>query len=254
MLMPRVMPCLLKKGPSLVKTIKFNDPKYIGDPVNTIQIYNNLEVDELIFLDIEATNNRAPPPFELVSKITTECFMPLTYGGGIRNTEDMKMLFSLGVEKIVICSYAHESPNIIQEASNLFGSQSVIVAIDVKINSNGNYEVWTNSGSKNTGIDPVEYAVRMEKFGAGEIFLNSIDRDGTMEGYDIKLIKEVSSSLNIPLIASGGAGDESDFVKAIKDGGASAVAAGSLFVFQGKNRSVLINYPSREELEEMLRE
>lgn len=253
MLIPRVMPCLLKKGSSLVKTIKFNNPRYIGDPVNTIQIYNNLEVDELIFLDIEATNNRNPPSFELISKITTECFMPLTYGGGIRNTEDMRTLFSLGVEKIVICTYAYESPNIIKEASKLFGSQSVIVAIDVKINSNGDYEVWTNSSKKNTGINPIEYAIKMEKLGAGEIFLNSIDRDGTMEGYDIKLIKEVSSSLNIPLIASGGAGSESDLVKAIKDGGASAVAAGSLFVYQGKNRSVLINYPSREELEGLLR-
>lgn len=251
MLMSRVMPCLLLKNSSLVKTIKFKNGNYIGDPINTIRIYNNLEVDELIFLDITATNEDRKPSFKLISKITDECFMPLAYGGGVRDINDMKKIFSLGAEKIIICSYAAENLNFIKKTSDLFGSQSVVVAIDVRKKIGGKYRVYTHSGTKSTKLDPIEFAIQIEKQGAGEIFLNSIDRDGTMVGYDLDLIKQVSDAVTIPLIACGGAGNIKHLEQTIK-AGASAVAAGSLFVYQGINRAVLINFPTRDELQNIL--
>ncbi|MDA2935700.1 AglZ/HisF2 family acetamidino modification protein [Patescibacteria group bacterium AH-259-L05] len=251
MLMKRVMPCLLLKDLSLVKTIKFKNENYIGDPINTIRIYNNLEVDELVFLDIDATNENRKPPFKLISEITNECFMPMAYGGGIRNIDDMRQIFSLGVEKIVICSYAVENPDFIRKASSLFGSQSIVVSIDVKKKLGGKYRVYTHSGTKPTKLNPIDFASQMEKIGAGEILLNSIDQDGTMEGYDLNLIKQVSSSITIPLIACGGAGKIEHLEQSTKSG-ASAVAAGSLFVYQGLNRAVLINFPERKELQNIL--
>lgn len=247
---PRIIPCLLNKGSSLVKTIKYKEVNYIGDPVNTVQIFNNLEVDELIFLDITATSEKRRPPFEMISKITGECFMPLAYGGGIRSIEDMRTIFGLGVEKVVICTQAIQNPELIKEASRLFGSQSIVVSIDVNKNILGRYKVYTNSGKKATNKDPLDIAVLMKEMGAGEIILNSIDRDGTMIGYDLELIKRISSAVSIPLIACGGAGKTEDLAKAIR-AGASAAAAGSLFVYQGINRSVLINFPSRDELREV---
>lgn len=251
MLIPRVIPCLLIKNSSLVKTIKFKKNNYIGDPVNTIRIFNNCEVDELILLDITATKKKRKPNFELIKKIAGECFMPLTYGGGIKNIEDAKKIFHIGVEKIVICTHAVENPNFVQQISSIFGSQSIVISIDVKNESDKTYKVYTNSGEKMTNLNPVEFAYQMEKMGAGEIFLNSIDKDGTMKGYDFDLIKKVSEAITVPLIACGGAGHIDDCVKAIK-AGASAVAAGSIFVYQGLNRAVLINYPARNELENIL--
>ncbi len=247
MFIPRVMPCLLLIGSSLVKTIQFKDANYIGDPENTIKIFNNLEVDELVLLDISVTKENKKPPFDIISRVASECFMPLTYGGGIREIEDMKKIFGLGVEKVVICTYVVENPEFIKKASDLFGSQSIIVSIDVK-KIGEKYEVYINAGKKSTGLDPAEFAIQMEKMGAGEIFLNSIDKDGTMSGYDFELIKKVSNSINIPLIACGGAEKIEDFGEGVR-AGASAMAAGSLFVYQGKNRAVLINFPSREELQ-----
>jgi cyclase len=244
----RVIPCLLLKGQGLVKTVKFKNPKYVGDPVNAVKIFNDKEVDELIFLDIEATAEGRRPPIKLISEIASECFMPLSYGGGLRDLEDIKTIFNLGVEKVIINSYAIENPSFVNEASRLYGSQSIVVAVDVKKKSKDKYEVLSRSGNKKTGLDPVEHVMRMERLGAGEIFLNSIDRDGTMQGYDIELIKRITETVSIPVIVCGGAGKIEDFVDAVKKGGASAVAAGSLFVFHGKYRAVLISYPAIEEL------
>lgn len=251
MLETRVMPCLLLKNSALVKTIKFKNPQYIGDPINTVRIYNEMEVDELIFLDITATVEGKKPPFKVISQIACECFMPFAYGGGIRDLNDVKKIINLGAEKVVINTHAFENPSFISEAAELYGSQSIVVSIDVKKN-HGEYAVFTHSGRKSTKLDPVKYAANVEKMGAGEIFLNSIDRDGVMEGYDSELIEKVSKAVGVPLITCGGAGRYEDIGKAV-EAGASAVAAGSIFVYQGKNRSVLINFPTRDELEAILR-
>jgi len=252
MLKTRVMPCLLSKNGRLVKTVKFKNPAYVGDPVNAIKIYNEKEVDELILVDITATIEERKPSLELISEIADECFMPLTYGGGIRDVDDMKRIFGLGIEKIAVNSYAAENPSFITKAAALFGSQSVVVSIDAKKNWLGRYTVFTHGGRKDIKRDPVAYAREMEQMGAGEILLNAIDRDGTMEGYDLDLIKMVAGAIGIPVIACGGAGSVDDFGKAVKTGGASAVAAGSMVVYQGKNRGVLINFPTREDLERVL--
>ncbi|MCK4364594.1 MAG: imidazole glycerol phosphate synthase subunit HisF [Thermoplasmatales archaeon] len=249
MLETRVFPCLLLKNGALVKTIKFDNPIYIGDPINTVKIYNSKEVDELVFLDITTTVENKKPSFEIVNQIATECFMPFVYGGGIRDLGDIKKIFKLGAEKVIINTYAIENPTFIKKASDQFGSQSILVSVDVKKNSFGKYEVYTHSGTKASNLDPITFATNMEKLGAGEIFLNSIDKDGTMEGYDLELINFMSKSVNVPLIACGGAGSTEDIGKAVK-AGASAVAAGSIFIYQGQNRSVLINFPTREELKE----
>jgi cyclase len=251
MLKTRIIPCLLLKGQGLVKTVKFNHPKYVGDPINAVKIFNEKEVDEIVLLDISATVERRRPQLKIIGEIASECFMPLAYGGGLRNFDDIKSIFNLGVEKVIINSYAAENPNFISEASNFYGSQSVVVAIDVKKSSKDKYEIFTRGGKKKTNHDPVEYAMKMERLGAGEIFLNSIDRDGTMEGYDIEMIKRVTEAVSIPVIACGGAGKIEDFVDAVKKGGASAVAAGSMFVFHGKHRAVLITFPEPALLEEV---
>jgi cyclase len=247
MLTSRVIPCLLNHDGALVKTIKFKKFNYIGDPLNTVQIFNNLEVDELVFLDITASKNKHEPDYPLISDMAGECFMPLAYGGGVKTIEQMKKIFSLGIEKIIICSEALNNPDFITEAANLFGSQSVVVSIDVKKNLLGKYEICGVSGTKNTKIDPVEFAKKMEIAGAGEILLNSIDQDGMMEGYDLDLINMVSKVITIPLIACGGAGVYKDLGQAVEVG-AQAVAAGSLFVYQKKNRAVLVHYPTQEDM------
>ncbi len=251
MFRPRVIPCLLLKNKGLVKTVKFKNPNYLGDPINIVKLFNDKEVDELIFLDITATIENKKPPFDFIAAIASECFMPLTYGGGIRNLEDIKIIFNLGVEKIAINSYAVKNPSFITTAADLYGSQSIIVSIDVKRESLGKYQIFTHGGRKATGLDPVRFAVEMEQRGAGELFLNSIDRDGTMEGYDIKLVQKVTEAVHIPVVACGGAGTISDLVDSVKKGGASAAAAGSMFVFHGPHRAVLINFPTPKELQEI---
>ncbi|MCM2356961.1 MAG: AglZ/HisF2 family acetamidino modification protein [Geobacteraceae bacterium] len=253
MLGTRVIPCLLLRNQGLVKTVKFKDPKYVGDPINTVRIFNDKEVDELIFLDITATFENKRPNFRLISDIASECFMPLGYGGGIRTVEDIKEILGLGAEKVIINSYALENTSFISEAAELFGSQSIVVSLDVKKNFFGNYEVFSHSGTKRTKLDPVSAAKQSEQMGAGELFLNSIDRDGTMQGYDIDLVSKVSGAVSIPVIASGGAGKLDDFSAAVNSGGASAVAAGSFFVFHGKHRAVLISFPTREEMQNILK-
>jgi cyclase len=247
MVRTRVIPCLLLKNLGLVKTVRFKHPTYVGDPINAVRIFNDKEVDELVFLDITATLERRPPPFELIAKIASECFMPFCYGGGIRSLEHVTQLFTLGVEKIALNSSAAEKPQFVNEVASAAGSQSVVVSIDVKRNLFGRYRVYTRSGTTRTEHDPVDHARRMQDSGAGEILLNSIDRDGTMTGYDVELIRRVSGAVTIPIVAAGGARGVSDFAEAIQ-AGASAAAAGSVFVFTGKHRAVLISYPSFDEL------
>lgn len=248
MLITRVIPCLLLRNHGLVKTVKFKDPKYVGDPVNVIRIFNEKEVDELILLDISATPENKGPAFEVLADVAGECFMPLAFGGGISSIEDIRTAFGLGVEKVVINSAAAENPELIKEAANLFGSQSIVVSMDVKKTLFGKYEVYVRAGKKRLRIDPASYAKKAEELGAGEILVNSIDRDGIMEGYDLELIKRVTGAVSVPVIACGGAGRIEDFSLAVKQGGASAVAAGSMVVFQGRQRGVLINFPSPDEL------
>ena len=252
MLTTRVIPCLLLRGWGLIKTIKFDNPQYVGDPINTVRIFNKKEVDELIFLDIVATNQKKSPPFQIIEEIASECFMPIAYGGGLRSLDDIKKIFNLGVEKVAINSFAVEDPTFVKKASQMFGSQSIIVSIDVKKNFWGKYRVQTNGGEKVTKYNPVDFAQLMEEMGAGEILLTSIDRDGTYEGYDTTLINSVTNAIGIPVIASGGAGNTEDFRKAVMDGGASAVAAGSMVVYQGPHRAVLINFPDKTELDKAL--
>jgi len=252
MLIPRVMPCLLLKEESLVKTVKFQNPGYIGDSINAVRIYNEKEVDELIFLDITATLEKRKPPFKILAEIAGECFMPVAYGGGIRTLDDIKTIFSLGIEKVALNSYAVENPRFVQEAADAFGSQSIVASIDARRHAPGRYEVYTQGGRKPSGLDPVQHALHVQRMGAGEILLTSIDRDGTQEGYDLELIRSVARNVSIPVIACGGAGKVQDFVDAIIEGGASACAAGSMVVYFGRNRAVLISFPSRRELEQVL--
>lgn len=246
------MPCLLLQGGSLVKTIKFKSPNYIGDVINTVRIFNQMEVDELILLDIAATPERREPSFELIKTIANECFMPFAYGGGIRNREDIERILRIGTEKVIINNYAFKRPEFIRESSNLFGRQCIVVSIDAKKNFSGEYEVYTQNGRQSTGINPIKLAIQMEEMGAGEILVTSIDRDGTWQGYDIELTKMVSEAVNIPVIACGGAGVLKDFANAVKYGKASAVAAGSMFVYQGIDLGVLINFPAHDELQKVL--
>jgi cyclase len=252
MLRVRIIPCLLLRGQGLVKTITFKEPKYVGDPINAVKIFNEKEVDELILVDITATVEQKPPSMKLIEEIARECFMPVCYGGGIRSVQHIQDILSVGIEKVAINSYAIENPSFIQSAAEAFGSQSIVVSMDVKKNLLGKYEVYSHAGKKATGLDPVAFALQMEAMGAGELFVNSIDRDGTMSGYELTLIKKISEAVSIPVIACGGAGKIADFAEIIKQTGIKAVAAGSLFVFYGKHRAVLINYPAPEEIESAL--
>jgi cyclase len=242
---------LLLKNEGLVKTVKFKDPKYLGDPINIVRIFNDKEVDELIFLDILATAENRRPNFDLLGKITSECFMPLGYGGGIRDMDDVRQLLSIGVEKFVLNTSAVENPSLIRAAADHAGSQAVVISIDVKKNLFGKYEAFTRAGKKRTGLDPVKFALEMERRGAGEILINSIDRDGTMQGYDLDLIRRVAEAVTVPVVACGGAGNIHHLAEAVK-AGASAAAAGSMFVFQGPLRGVLITYPAQDELKRVM--
>ncbi|MBF0543325.1 MAG: imidazole glycerol phosphate synthase subunit HisF [Candidatus Riflebacteria bacterium] len=248
-MIPRIIPCLLLKDNSLVKTFRFSDPKYIGDPINALKIFSEKEVDELIFLDISTNSKRSGPDIKTISCLASECFMPIAYGGGIKTLEDAKKVINLGVEKVVLNSVAHINPDFVKVLSTNLGSQSIIVAMDVK-KIDGCYKILINNGKNPVAKSPTIFAQEMEKMGVGELFLNSIDRDGTREGYDIKLIKELTSAVSVPVIACGGAGKLSHFKEAIQNG-ASAASAGSMFVFYGKFNSVLINYPDRNELESL---
>lgn len=251
MLMARVIPCLLLQGTGLVKTVRFKQPHYVGDPINIIRIFNEKEVDELILLDIQATPKQRKPAFAIVEQVVSECFMPLTYGGGIRSLEDAKQLFALGVEKIAINAYALENPCFIAELAHCFGSQSIIVSIDVQKNIFNKKVVRSHSGQKSWKTDPVQHALNMQNKGAGEILLTAIHQDGTFAGYDLPLLEQITNALTIPVIACGGAGCVEDIAQAVQNG-ASAAALGSLVVYQGKNKAVLTNFPDRQQLENLL--
>jgi len=252
MLRTRVIPCLLLQDRRLVKTQKFRKPKYVGDPINAIKIFNEKEVDEIIVLDISTTRQNRNPNFEFISELTSEAFMPFSYGGGISCLEDAMRLFNIGVEKIVLNTTVFRNPKIIEKLANIFGSQSVVISIDARKNIIGNYYAYSEAGRRKEKIPPHLLAKQVEDMGAGEILITSIDKDGMQNGYDINLIKMISDSVNIPVVACGGASSIDDFKQAVKEGGASAVAAGSMFVFHGKHRAVLITYPDYNTLKSIL--
>jgi cyclase len=248
MLRARFIPVLLLRGRGLYKTIKFKNETYVGDPINAVRIFNEKAVDEIILLDIAATKAQCEPNFELIADIGSEAFIPLCYGGGVSRLQHFERLFNLGIEKVAVNAAATGNMDLVSEASRVFGSQSVVVGIDVRRTLFGRYERYVRSGTASTKETAVEAARRAEQAGAGEILLNSIDRDGTMQGYDLALVREVASAVRIPVIACGGAGSVADMALAIKEGRAASAAAGSLFVFQGKHRAVLITYPGEAEL------
>ncbi|QOL52304.1 AglZ/HisF2 family acetamidino modification protein [Massilia litorea] len=248
----RVIPCLLMRNGGLVKTVKYKNARYVGDPINAVRIFNEKEVDELVFLDIGNPGVPAIPNFELLAEIASEAFMPFAYGGNIKSIEHVKRLYSLGVEKIVLNTAAADQPDLVSAAAALAGSSGVIVSIDVRRNWMGKYSVHVAGGTRDLKRDPVEYARAVEQLGAGEILLNAIDRDGTMEGYDLELIGRVCKAVSIPVVAAGGAAHLPDLRNAA-GAGASGLAAGSMFVFHGKHRAVLITYPEYEELERLFK-
>jgi len=244
---PRLIPCLSLKERGLVKTTKFSNPRYLGDPINAVKIFNGKSVDELCILDITATYENRGPDFDYLRDIASEAFMPLSYGGGITNLSQIEKLFFIGYEKIIINTAFILKPELIKEAADFTGSQSVVVSIDVKNDLFGKRNCYINDEKTKVNSDPVILAKKAEELGAGEILLNSINRDGTMQGYDIKLVKDIVDVVSIPVIACGGAKDIYDFKKVLQNGGAHA-AAGSLFVYYGPLKAVLITAPEEKEL------
>ena len=245
---PRIIPCLLVQHGRLVKTVGFRRPTYVGDPINAIRVFNDKGADELVLLDIAATSDGSGPDFELLEKVATECFMPLCYGGGVTSVEQMRRLLGLGIEKVVLNTSAVERPALVSEAAAEFGSQSVVVSIDVRRSRRGRDQVVTRGARERTRLDPMQFAQEAERLGAGELLLTSVDRDGTMGGYDLELIRRVTAAVGIPVVACGGAATGQDLVAAIDDGGASGAAAGSMFVFTGRHRAVLISYVTADDL------
>jgi len=253
MLKSRIIPCLLLDENYLVKTIKFKDPKYIGDPINAVRIFNEKKVDELMIFDIGATRNQSLPNYDLIKKIAFQCRMPLCYGGGVKTLKQFIKIISLGVEKVSICTSAVNNNNLIKEASDYLGSQSVVVCVDIKKTKFFNkYVVFIKNGEKKINIDPIEYFKEISNQGAGEIVVNFIDRDGTMLGYDIDFIKKIKSVIDIPLTILGGAGSYEDMRSLVQNFEIIGAAAGSLFVFKGKYRAVLITYPNEKDKEIIL--
>ncbi len=248
MLRTRVIPTLLLRNESLVKTVRFGKFTYVGDPCNTVRIFNELEVDELVFLDITATKEKRQPNFDLLADIANECFMPLTYGGGVATFEQAQRIFHIGFEKISINNACVHDPQFVTRLSEYFGAQAVIASIDVKKNLFGKYQVMTLNGKESISKDPVEWAQELEKLGAGEILLTSIDREGTWQGFDLELVRTVADAVDIPVIAQGGAGTIDHIGDVVKQGNASAVALGSMVTFQKQHMGVLINFPDQNAL------
>jgi cyclase len=251
MLKHRVIPCLLLRNGGLVKTLKFAEPKYVGDPINAIRIFNEKEVDELMVLDISASKERREPDYELVAQFAGECFMPLCYGGGVRTVEQARRLFAAGVEKICIQSAVLDDPALITQIAERFGSQAVVVSVDVKTDWLGRRRLFGAAAGKTLAKPWLDFMREMVAAGAGEVVLNAVDRDGTMQGMDLELIRSATATLSVPLIAMGGVGSLADIQAAVR-AGASAVAAGAFFVFHGPHRAVLITYPRYQELESLL--
>ncbi len=253
MLRPRVIPCLLIHKGGLYKTIKFGDHKYVGDPLNAVRIFNEKEVDELIVLDIDKTKLNLEPNYDLIEKIAAQCRMPLCYGGGIKKVSQVEKIISLGVEKVGISSGAIENPNLVFEASKKVGNQSIVFIMDLKkhIFRKNSYQVYTLNGTKNQGLDPLEISRKMESLGAGEIVINSIDRDGTLHGYDDFIIDKIYKNISIPLTVLGGLSNIKDLSNMIKKYKLIGLSGGSFFVFKGKYRAVLIQYLSPEQKNEL---
>ena len=241
-------------GGGIIKTVNFKTPKYVGDPINAVRIFNEKQVDELTVLDIDATVLGLEPDYKMIENLASECRMPLCYGGGVKTPKQAQLIFSLGVEKIALSSSVVKDPNLVTVIADKVGSQSVVVVLDVKKKLLGGYEVYTHNGKINTGIDPFVFANQLEKLGAGEIVINSIDQDGVMKGYDLKLIEKIRSVTSLPLTAIGGAGSLHDIGNLIKKYGIIGAAAGSLFVFKGVYKAVLINYPNWEEKDRLIKE
>jgi len=246
MLEVRIIPCLQLIDQSLVKTVQFRKYGYIGDPINTVRIFNELEVDELCFLDIRATIQKRTPNLKVLSEIANECFMPLSYGGGVNDADMAKEILSIGFEKIILNTAAIENPSLISEIAKHSGNQSVIISIDVKRSVLGEYSVYSHDGTKRTKHDPVKWAKSAEEAGAGELLITSMDRDGTWKGFDIEITRNISEAVSIPVIANGGAGSIDDIGKVVHKGKASAVALGSIVVYQQKGMGVLVNFPDKE--------
>jgi cyclase len=245
MLSPRIIPCLLVKNGGLVKTVRFGDPKYVGDPINAVRIFNEKEVDELTLLDIDATAHMREPDYALIKHVAAECRMPLCYGGGVKTVEQVEKIIALGVEKVALSAAAVLDPDLVARAAARVGSQSVVVVLDVKkAGLLRRYEVVTHNGMRKTGLEPAQFAKRMQALGAGEVVLNAIDRDGTMEGYDLALVRSVREAITLPMTVLGGAGSHAHLAELFSEFGIIGAAAGSLFVFKGKYRAVLISYPS----------
>jgi len=247
MLRPRIIPSLLIHANGLVKTVNFKIPKYVGDPINAVKIFNEKEVDELVVFDIDATVLGKEPNYSLIERLASQSMMPLCYGGGVKTVEQAQRIFSLGIEKIALSSAVLLNPQLITEISDRVGSQSVIVVLDVKKKLLGGYEVYTHNGKKATGINPFKFVEEAQKLGAGEIVINSIDKDGQMKGYDLDLIAKIREKISLPMTVLGGAGSLEDIEKVIDEHGVIGVAAGSLFVFKGPYKAVLINYPTQIE-------
>lgn len=252
MVQKRVIPCLLLHKGGLYKTEKFKKPTYIGDPINAIKIFNEKEVDELMFLDIDASSQKKEPNYKMIEDIASECFMPLCYGGGVKTIAQMKKIYTLGVEKISLSSQAVLNPSIIKEAASVFGNQSVIVTLDIKKDFWNKKRIFINNGKKNTKLDPVEFVKEIELLGAGEIVINSIDNDGLMNGYDLELLELIKKNTSVPIISLGGAGNLDHIKNAFKKAKVDAVACGSMFVYQGPLKGVLISYPPYEKINELL--
>lgn len=241
----RVIPVLTIIGDKLVKTVQFKKPNYIGDPINAVKIFNDKEVDEVVLLDIRATQDKREPNYNKIEEICSEAFMPFAYGGGVQTIEQVNRLFNLGIEKIVLNSVLADSLNLISQIASRYGSQSIIASIDVKKDLLGRTRIYSHSGCKKNKLQLDEYINIIVKKGIGEIFLNSINKDGTFQGYDLDLVTKVSKISSVPVVICGGASDLNNFREAI-DNGASAVAAGSLFVYRGDSKGILINYPNKE--------
>lgn len=251
MLRPRIIPSLLVHDNGLVKTVNFKNPKYVGDPINAVKIFNEKEVDELAVFDIDATVLGKEPDYVLIKKLANQSRMPLCYGGGVRTVEQAQKIFGLGIEKIALSAAVIENPELITQIADRVGSQSVIVVMDVKKKLMGGYEIYTHNGKKSTGINPVTFAEKAQKLGAGEIIINSIDQDGVMKGFDMNLIDKISEKISIPITVLGGAGSLQDIKKVMDRHGIIGVAAGSLFVFKGVYKAVLISYPTQKEKEDL---
>ena len=252
MLNPRIIPCLLIHKKGLVKTIKFKDSKYVGDPINAVKIFNEKEVDELIVLDIDATIESREPDYKMIENLANECRMPLCYGGGVKTALQAQRILSLGVEKIAISSAIFDNPGLIKEISSQAGSQSVVVILDVKKRIFGSYDVYTHNAKNKIKQDFLGLVEEVQNLGAGEIVINSVDNDGLMKGYDLDLIEKVKNRIDIPMTILGGAGVVGDISKAIDRFGVIGCAAGSLFVFKGKYKAVLINYPNHEKKNQII--